>query len=272
MRIIENAKDHILFGYPKQKKVMRQILTKGVNDPHIILQHGPPGTGKTQTASYWYYLAPRGKLVYICCNHEIIAGSFQDSINRIESLLENRDNSSSFLLIFLDEVDAVGTRRKEITIENMTAVHRIMALIGSVNEKKSVAAVFCTNCPNLLDDAISLRCQEVIYIPQPAYDELFEAFLSSGYTRELAKEVSEIWVTQMQTYGFWSGRQLIPIISRCAFDLRKNRAKDIVEKLDKLVPGARIFNPSEYAKENDRWIIAADRTFDRWYQKRRKFR
>merc|ERR1739846_96775 len=88
--------------------------TIGIKPPKGVLLHGPPGTGKTllaracanQTNAIFLKLAgPQLVQMFIGDGAKLIRDAFELAKEKIEG------GSGSGAIIFIDEIDAIGTKR-----------------------------------------------------------------------------------------------------------------------------------------------------------------
>ncbi|WP_258084218.1 ATP-binding protein [Thermococcus thermotolerans] len=133
-----------------------------------ILLFGPPGTGKTLLAS-----AAAGSLNATFFNvkaSSVLSKYFGESSKIISALYEvAREKAPS--IVFLDEIDALTTRRSNDTSE---ATRRMLSTLltelegfhGEGNEKL-VLTLAATNTPWDLDEAVLSRFPKRIYVPLP---------------------------------------------------------------------------------------------------------
>ena len=133
-----------------------------------ILLFGPPGTGKTLLAS-----AAAGSLNATFFNvkaSSVLSKYFGESSKIISALYEvARERAPS--IVFLDEIDALTTRRSNDTSE---ATRRMLSTLltelegfhGEGNEKL-VLTLAATNTPWDLDEAVLSRFPKRIYVPLP---------------------------------------------------------------------------------------------------------
>ncbi|KAJ3042106.1 hypothetical protein HDV00_008188 [Rhizophlyctis rosea] len=127
----------------------------GIQPPSGILLYGPSGCGKT---SLVHALAAGSPM-----NFMSIKGSevFSKYLGESEASVRKTFTAARRLapcLLFLDELDALGTRR-EWTDEGTTGVNeRVLSTflneMDGVQERKGVLVVACTNRPWKLDDAL----------------------------------------------------------------------------------------------------------------------
>lgn len=142
----------------------------GITPPKGVLMHGPPGTGKTllaracaakTNAAFLKIAAPQLVQMYTGDGARIVRDVFK--------LAAEKGNC----IIFIDEIDAIGTKRFDSDQSGEREVQRTMLellnqLDGfSVNEKIKVIA--CTNRPDVLDPALvrSGRLDRKIEFPLP---------------------------------------------------------------------------------------------------------
>jgi 26S proteasome regulatory subunit T5 len=148
----------------------------GIRPPKGILLHGPPGTGKTllaracakQTDAIFLKLAgPQLVQMFIGDGAKLVRDAFDLAKEKIA------DQSKGGAIIFIDELDAIGTKRFGGEQSGDREVQRTMLellnqLDGfSSNEKIKVIAA--TNRPDVLDPALlrSGRLDRKIELPHP---------------------------------------------------------------------------------------------------------
>ncbi|KUH34547.1 cell division protein [Thermococcus celericrescens] len=133
-----------------------------------ILLFGPPGTGKTLLAS-----AAAGSLNATFFNvkaSSVLSKYFGESSKIISALYEvAREKAPS--IVFLDEIDALTTRRSNDTSE---ATRRMLSTLLTELEgfheggsERLVLTLAATNTPWDLDEAVLSRFPKRIYVPLP---------------------------------------------------------------------------------------------------------
>lgn len=261
----EKPQNELLFGYKRQKTAIQRIAEYSKKAVEIVMEIGPPGTGKSRAAQTWKRCSPSGKFLQISCNQEANEGTFRPTISNLQHMIENLCFGSLIhLTIFLDEADMVCVHRKWETLEALQDVQRTMGLITTLKQMNAAILVLCTNCPTLIDQAISTQCDDVIYFPLPAADEIQDAFSYLNYPQEQANAIAKEWVADMQLHGWWSGRQIMPVILLHGGEVRNLNSVNAVSYLDKFVLGPRINDPRRYEFENSVWVDAGNRSLDRW--------
>eukprot|EP00914_Ancora_sagittata_P017327 GHVO01034185.1.p1 GENE.GHVO01034185.1~~GHVO01034185.1.p1 ORF type:complete len:421 (-),score=94.44 GHVO01034185.1:136-1311(-) len=142
----------------------------GIKPPKGVLIYGPPGTGKTlmaracaaQTKATFLKLAgPQLVQMFIGDGAKIVKDAF------------NLAKSKSPAIIFIDELDAIGTKRRDSELSGDREVQRTMLeLLNQLDGFSSddrVKVIAATNRPDTLDPALlrSGRLDRKIELPHP---------------------------------------------------------------------------------------------------------
>ena len=124
----------------------------GVEAPKGVLLHGPPGTGKTLVAKA---VANETNSHFIVINGPEIMSKFygQSESNLRKKFEEAEKNAPS--IIFIDEIDAIATKREEVHGEvERRVVAQLLALMDGLKSRGKVVVIAASNVPNLLDPAL----------------------------------------------------------------------------------------------------------------------
>lgn len=124
----------------------------GVEPPKGVLLHGPPGTGKTLLAKA---VASETNSHFICINGPEIMSKFygQSEENLRKKFEEAEKNAPS--IIFIDEIDAIASRREETRGEvERRVVAQLLALMDGLKSRGKVVVIAATNVPIILDPAL----------------------------------------------------------------------------------------------------------------------
>jgi SpoVK/Ycf46/Vps4 family AAA+-type ATPase len=151
---LDEAKEEIMEIVSMIKDPSRYI-DMGASIPRGLLMSGPSGTGKTLLAK-----AIAGETQ---CSFMSLAGSSFDEVyvgvgsSRVRKLFkEARQNSPC--IIFIDEIDALGSRGKKSNDATDSTLNQLLVEMDgfpTVKGKAEVVIVIAaTNRPNLLDDAL----------------------------------------------------------------------------------------------------------------------
>jgi proteasome regulatory subunit len=170
---IEEVRESV--EYPLTKP---QIFEKiGVEPPKGILLYGPPGTGKTLIAKA---VAHQAKATFIRMSgselvHKYI-GEGAQLVRELFSLARERAPS----IVFIDEIDAVGSTRTNDGTSGSAEVQRtlmqLLAEMDGFNNRGDVRIMAATNRVDMLDPALLRpgRFDRIIEIPLPDRDSRLE--------------------------------------------------------------------------------------------------
>lgn len=124
----------------------------GIEAPKGVLLHGPPGTGKTLLAKA---VANETNANFILINGPEIMSKFygQSEENLRNTFKEAEEKAPS--IIFIDEIDAIATKREESKGEvEKRVVAQLLALMDGLKTRGKVVVIAATNIPNVLDPAL----------------------------------------------------------------------------------------------------------------------
>jgi transitional endoplasmic reticulum ATPase len=124
----------------------------GIEAPKGVLLHGPPGTGKTLLAKA---VANETQSNFTLINGPEIMSKYygQSEENLRKKFEEAQKNAPS--IIFIDEIDAIATKREETKGEvERRVVAQLLALMDGLQSRGKVVVIAATNVPNLLDPAL----------------------------------------------------------------------------------------------------------------------
>jgi len=125
-------------------------LRLGVDPPTGLLLAGPPGTGKTTIAKV--LAAQAHSSFYPISGADVISKWVGESERNIRQLFERaRENRPS--IIFIDEIDAIASRRGAIEVHD-SHVNQLLAEIDGVTGQRGVFIIGATNRPDQLDPAL----------------------------------------------------------------------------------------------------------------------
>jgi 26S proteasome regulatory subunit T5 len=148
----------------------------GIQAPKGVLLHGPPGTGKTllaracasQTDAIFLKLAgPSLVQMYIGDGAKMVRDAFDLAKDKI------KETGKRGAIIFIDEVDAIGTKRVESDKAGDREVQRTMLeLLNQLDgfaSNDTIKVIAATNRPDILDPALlrSGRLDRKIELPLP---------------------------------------------------------------------------------------------------------
>jgi ATP-dependent metalloprotease len=212
----------------------------GAKVPAGVLLTGPPGTGKTLLAR-----AVAGEAG--CKFYSKSASEFEEMLvglgaRRVRDLFASaRKNSPS--IIFIDEIDALGGKRRMIGSGNeRQTLNQLLACMDGFSKNSGVIVIAATNAPEILDAALTRpgRFDSSVDVPLPDVKgrrEIIELYLS----RVVCDEGVSAELLAKATPGF-SGAQLEALINSAALMAAARgsdsiEGSDVEEARDKLIMG-----------------------------------
>lgn len=147
-----------------------EIEKVGVEPPSGVLLHGPPGTGKTLLARA---VAHETKATFIrLIGSELVQKFIGEGARMVREMFDMaREKSPS--IVFIDEIDAIASRRMESSTSGDREVHRTMmqflAGLDGFELRGNVKILAATNRPDILDRALLRpgRFDRLIEFPLP---------------------------------------------------------------------------------------------------------
>ncbi|MFT4304995.1 MAG: CDC48 family AAA ATPase [Candidatus Woesearchaeota archaeon] len=133
----------------KHPKIFERL---GIDAPKGVLLHGPPGTGKTLLAKA---VANETNAHFISINGpEIMSKYYGESEKNLKKKFEDAEKNSP-AIIFIDEIDAIATKREETKGEvEKRVVAQLLAMMDGLKSRGRVVVIAATNIPNSLDPAL----------------------------------------------------------------------------------------------------------------------
>lgn len=151
--------------------------TIGIKPPKGVLLHGPPGTGKTllaracanQTNAVFLKLAgPQLVQMFIGDGAKMIRDAFDLAKEKIQA------GVSEGAILFIDEIDAIGTKRfggdQNGDREVQRTMLELLSQLDGFSSNDMIKVIAATNRPDVLDPALlrSGRLDRKIELPHPS--------------------------------------------------------------------------------------------------------
>ncbi len=213
----------------------------GVDPPSGVLLHGPPGTGKTMLAKA---VANETDASFIkMAGSELVHKFIGEGAKLVRDLFEvARENEPA--VIFIDEIDAIASKRTDSKTSGDAEVQRTMMQLLSemdgFDERGEVRIMAATNRFDMLDEAILRpgRFDRLIEVPDP--DETGRAEILRIHARDtnVADDVDfDALAADLDDY---SGADIAALATEAGmFAIRDDRTtvtesdfRDAVEKLE----------------------------------------
>lgn len=121
----------------------------GIPRKRGILLAGEPGTGKTAICKA--LMAEADGMTCIIANAYDLAN--EDYITELYDLAE----SLAPCLVFIEDVDFIAQGREEFGYRSGPAIPSLLAVLDGIEERKEIVTIATTNCPDMLDKALSER-------------------------------------------------------------------------------------------------------------------
>lgn len=237
-----------------------KIQKSGLKAPKGILLVGAPGTGKTMMAKAIAHEA--GVAFYSISGTEFVQVWVGLGAQRVRAIYEQARRSGKPAIVFIDELDAVGSSRVRDTggggqnEVNRTLNQLLVEMDGFGRHK--VLTIGATNNPFMLDDALLRpgRFDRRIDVPLPNLDGR-EAILQH-YADKLKLEVEANLLEVARMTVFKSGADLSTMVNEAGLiAIREGRTKitqvDLVQALQRVSFG---LNHSRNVVLDDLWKTA----------------
>lgn len=228
-----------LVQFLKEPKKFREM---GAKIPKGVLLYGKPGTGKTLIAKA---IAGEAGVPFISMSGsefiEMFAGL---GASRVRKLFEKARKLSP-CIVFIDEIDAIGSRRTSSSgaeSENNQTLNQLLVEMDGFSSEETIIVLAATNRPEMLDKALLRpgRFDRQITIPAPDIKGRKEILKIHGKDKKLAEDVSFESIAE-DTAGF-TGAELANILNEAAIIATKQNHdkienEDIEEAVKKVTVG-----------------------------------
>ena len=210
----------------------------GIESPKGVLLAGPPGTGKTLLAKA---VASSTNATFLGIVGSELAQKYIGEGGRMVRELFDLASQKAPSIIFIDEIDSIGSKRLDSTTSGDREVQRtlmqLLAEMDGFESVKNVKIIAATNRPELLDAALlrSGRFDRIVTLPLP--DKNARVSILNVHTKNtpLSKNVDLNFISN-KTDGF-SGAELKSVIVEAAMsaisdDRNKVNKTDILKSIE----------------------------------------
>lgn len=222
----------------KNPEIFEEI---GIDPPKGILLYGPPGTGKTLLAKA---VANETNATFI----KIVASEFVNKYlgegSRIVRDVFDMAKEKSPAIIFIDEIDAIGTKRvgssEGADREVQRTLMQLLAELDGFESRGDVGIIGATNRPDILDEALLRpgRFDRTIDVPNPVKESREKILRIHTSRMKIAENIDFDEISEI-TEGL-SGADLKAVCTEAGmFAIRSNRkeviSKDFLDAIDKII-------------------------------------
>lgn len=210
-----------VIGYEDVKREMREVmdqlerapeyLAQGIKPPRGVIFTGDPGVGKTMMAKA---MANELNADFFYCTGADFAEMYVGvGPKRVKNLFA-KARQSKLAFIFIDEIDALGSRQSlGHDSERQATINQMLAEMDGVNENGQLLVMGATNHIDRLDPALVRpgRFDKQIYIPLP--DTQTREGILKKYLDSIAGSTEvDLRALAQRTQGF-SGAQLRAMVN-----------------------------------------------------------
>ena len=208
-------------------KEPKRFTEMGAKIPKGVLLYGKPGTGKTLIAKA---IAGEADVPFISMSGsefiEMFAGL---GASRVRKLFEKARKISP-CIVFIDEIDAIGSRRTSNSgaeTENNQTLNQLLVEMDGFSSEETIIVLAATNRPEMLDKALLRpgRFDRQITIPSPDIRGRLEILKIHAKDKKISDNVNLESIAE-DTAGF-TGAELANILNEAAIIATINKHEEI---------------------------------------------
>ena len=211
-----------------------QFETVGIEPPSGVLLHGPPGTGKTMLAKA---VANESDATFIKMTGSELVQKFIGEGARLVRDLFQLAAEEEPAVVFIDEIDAIASRRTDSKTSGDAEVQRTMMQLLSemdgFDDRGEIRIMAATNRYDMLDEAILRpgRFDRLIEVPKPG-PEGREKILEI-HSREINVDPAIDFTELAEELDDYSGADIESLVTEAGmFAIRNDRTTVTREDID----------------------------------------
>ena len=173
---INDIKNFILYPIEHPEEASQREKDYGIDIPHFIVFHGPPGCGKTMLAEA--IAAETGADMYLLNLSSVGSKYVNQTVinvsNAFEEIYKEAENSAKPVIVFIDEMDSLLSQRtsnSDVCPEDKKVVNTMLPILTSAKDK-NIIIIGATNMYDTIDKAVKRRIDMNAYIGLPKKEEI----------------------------------------------------------------------------------------------------
>ncbi len=207
------------------------FVEMGIEPPKGVLLHGPPGTGKTLLAKA---VAGEAGVTFISIVASELVNKYIGEGARLVREVFRLAREEAPSIVFIDEVDAIASRRLDIGTSGEREVQRTMlqllAELDGFNPLERVKVIAATNRLDIIDPALLRpgRLDRIIELPLPDTQGRLEILRIHTRKTPLSDSVDLVEIAAL-TEGF-TGAHLKYLVIEAAYTAIRRNSKTITRE------------------------------------------
>ncbi len=210
------------------------FMRLGITPPRGVLLYGPPGTGKTLLARA---VADESDAHFITINGpEVMSKWVGDAEKKLREIFDEAEKNAPSI-IFIDEIDAIATKREESIGEvEHRVVSQLLTLMDGLKSRGKVIVIAATNRPNAIDPALRRpgRFDREIMFGVPNEKGRLEILNIHTRNMPLDKSVDLGYISKI-THGF-VGADIESLIKEAAMNVIRRNINELNVKEGENIP------------------------------------
>ena len=208
-------------------KTPEKFTKMGAKIPKGVLLYGKPGTGKTLIAKA---IAGEANVPFISMSGSEFVEMFVGlGASRVRKLFDKARKLAP-CIVFIDEIDAIGSRRTSSTgaeSENNQTLNQLLVEMDGFSSEETIIVLAATNRPEMLDKALLRpgRFDRQITIPIPDIKGRLEILKIHAKDKKLSDSINLESIAE-DTAGF-TGAELSNILNEAAIIATINKHDEI---------------------------------------------